>query len=184
LAISRVRWPGALFFTDPPYGLAEQDDSPLKELPHNGIYRLDSDGAVSLLDVSLERPNGLALSPDEQVLYVANSYKNNVIWKVYQLDSTGNTDKGRVFFSAQDAFDRGAAGLPDGMAVDVEGNVWATGPGGVFVFTPEGGLLGVIATGTAIANCAFGGADGSQLYMTSDGFLARIQTRTRGLEFR
>lgn len=184
LAISRMRWPGALFFTDPPYGLAGQDDSPLKELEHSGIYRLDTDGSVSLLDASLMRPNGIALSPDERKLYVANSNKNNVIWKVFNLDSDANTDSGMVFFSAQDQTDAGAAGLPDGMAVDVEGNVWATGPGGVYVLTPEGELLGVIATGTAIANCAFGGTDGSQLYMTSDGFLARIQTRTRGLEFR
>lgn len=184
LAISRTRWPGALFFTDPPYGLAGQDDSPLKELEHNGIYRLDTDGKVSLLDVSLARPNGLALSPDERKLYVANSNKNNVIWKVFNLESDANTDAGAVFFSAQEQTDAGAAGLPDGMAVDVDGNVWATGPGGVYVISAEGELLGVISTGTAIANCAFGGADGSQLFMTSDGFLARIQTRTQGLEFR
>lgn len=184
LAISRKRWPGTLFFTDPPYGLKGQDDSSFKELSHNGIYRLDTNGAVTLLDRSLERPNGIALSADETRLYVANSSKNNVIWKEFNLNSEASVDSGTIFYSAQAASDGGAGGMPDGMAVDVDGNLWATGPGGVYVFTEQAELLGIISTGSSIANCAFGGPDGSYLYMTSDDFLARIQTRTRGVEFK
>lgn len=184
LAVSRLRWPGTVFFTDPPYGLKGQDKSPLKEIEINGIYRLDPDGSVVLLEDALPRPNGIAMSPDETHLYVANSYRENTVWMVYDLDAQGGIEgEGRVFASAQDRADAGAKGLPDGMAVDVEGNVWATGPGGVYVISPEGEILGLVETGTAIANCAFGGEDGSILYMTSHGFLARIQTLTRGIEF-
>ncbi|MEJ2383728.1 MAG: SMP-30/gluconolactonase/LRE family protein [Xanthomonadales bacterium] len=185
LALSRVRWPGVVFFTDPPYGLQGQDDSPRKELAFNGIYRLDTDGAVALLDTSLARPNGIVLSPDERFLYVANSQAERSEWVVFELDAAGGVAAGpRLFFSAQARADRGDIGLPDGMAMDVHGNLFATGPGGVLVLDPAGRLLGVIETGTAVANCAFGGADGSVLYLTSHRFLARVQTRTRGIEFR
>jgi gluconolactonase len=184
LAISRLRWRGTVFFTDPPYGLRGQDDSPLKELDFNGVYRLDPDGALTLLDDSLARPNGIALSPDERTLYVANSQKERAAWFAYELDEKGGVAAGpRLFFSAQDRSDAGAPGLPDGMAMDVHGNLWATGPGGVLVIDPRGHLLGVIETGTAIANCAFGGAGGNVLYLTSHRFLARIATTTKGVEF-
>ena len=185
LIISRTRWPGTLFFTDPPYGLQGEDASPLKELAFNGVYRLDGDGTVSLLDASLARPNGIALTPDEHTLIVANSQRERAAWYAFDLDAAGDVAGGpRLFASAQDRSDAGAPGLPDGMAMDVAGNLWATGPGGVLVFDPQGQLLGVIETGSAVANCAFGGADGSVLYMTSHRFLARVQTLTRGIEFR
>lgn len=185
LTLSRLRWPGTVFFTDPPYGLRGQDESPLKEQDVNGIYRLDPDGAVALLDGSLARPNGIALTPDERTLIVANSQKTRAEWFAYELDAAGAVASGPgVFASAQDRADAGAPGLPDGMAMDIAGNLWATGPGGVLVFDPQGRLLGVIETGSAVANCAFGGDDGSTLYLTSHRFLARVQTRTRGIEFR
>lgn len=184
LVISRKRWPGTVFFTDPPYGLKGGEDSPQRELDFNGVYRLDADGKVTLLEGSMARPNGIALSPDEKVLYVANSQGDNTIWNAYDLNGDGSIAGGpRLFASAQDLANQGKKGNPDGMAVDVEGNIWATGPGGVLVFDPSGKLLGLIETGTAIANCAFGGEDGNVLYMTSHQFLARIQTKTRGLEF-
>jgi gluconolactonase len=88
-----------------------------------------------------------------------------------------------LFASARDRAEQGSQGNPDGMAVDVEGNLWATGPGGVLVFDPSGKLLGLIETGARIANCAFGGDNGSTLYMTSHQFIARIETNTRGVEF-
>ena len=185
LVVSRARWPGTVFFTDPPYGLEGLDDSPLKELDFNGIYRLDPGAEAVLLDATLTRPNGIALSPDEQLLYVANSFRENTVWRVYELDGQGGTKgAGRVFASAQEWADQGVRGLPDGMAVDVQGNLWATGPGGVFIISPDGEILGLVETGTRVANCAFGGEDGSVLYMTSHKFLARIQTLTRGVEFR
>jgi gluconolactonase len=185
LAISRLRWPGTLFFTDPPYGLQGGDDSPLKELEYNGVYRRDPDGTVTLLDDSLARPNGIVLAPDERTLYVANSQKEHAVWYAFDLDAAGGvTGESRLFASAQVRADVGAPGLPDGMAMDVAGNLWATGPGGVLVFDPKGQLLGVVHTGSAVANCAFGGVDGSVLYLTSHRFLARVQTSTRGIEFR
>jgi len=145
LAISRTRWPGTLFFTDPPYGLTGQDDSSLKELAFNGVYRLDHDGTVTLLDGSMGRPNGIVLSPDERTLFVANSQKERAVWLAFDLDETGGVAGGpRLFFSAQARADAGAPGLPDGMAMDVHGNLWATGPGGVLVIGPGGQLLGVI----------------------------------------
>lgn len=184
LVVSRKRWPGTVFFTDPPYGLKGQDEAPLKELDFNGVYRLDGDGEITLLADSMIRPNGIALSPDEKILYVANSKGDNTIWNAFDLAEDGSIASGpRLFASAQDLADTGKKGLPDGMAVDVEGNLWATGPGGVLVFDPDGKLLGLIETGTAIANCAFGGEHGSTLYMTSHQFIARIETNTRGLEF-
>lgn len=184
LAVSRVRWPHAVFFTDPPYGLKGQDDSPLKELEFNGVYRLDSSGEVVLLDDTMARPNGIVLSPDEKTMYVANSQKGNSVWMAFDLDDDGNVKDGSLLFaSAQKWADEGAKGLPDGMAIDVEGNLWATGPGGVFVIDPRGKIIGLIETGTAAANCAFGGEDGSTLYITSHKFLARIKTNTRGIEF-
>jgi gluconolactonase len=184
LAVSRKRWPGAVFFTDPPYGLKGQDDSPLKELDFNGIYRLDTSGQVELLDKSMGRPNGIGLSPDEKTLYVANSQKHHSVWMAFDLDDLGGV-KGepRLFATAQAQADEGGRGLPDGLAVDVEGNVWASGPGGIFVFDSNGELLGLIETGTAAANCAFGGEKGNTLYITSHGFLARVQTLSRGIEF-
>lgn len=184
LVISRKRWPGTVFFTDPPYGLKGQEESPLRELDFNGVYRLTADGAVTLLEESMVRPNGIALSPDEKTLYVANSQGDNTIWNAFELDVDGSVASGpRLFASAQQLADQGKKGLPDGMAVDVDGNLWATGPGGVLVFDPSGKLLGLIETGTAAANCAFGGEQGSTLYITSHQFIARIETKTRGLEF-
>ena len=184
LAISRKRWPGTVFFTDPPYGLKGQEESPLRELSFNGVYRLDRDGGVTLLDDSMVRPNGVVLSPDETVLYVANSQPGNAIWNVYDLAGDGSVASGpRLFASAQHLAEQGSQGNPDGIAVDVEGNLWATGPGGVLIFDPSGKLLGLIETGARIANCAFGGENGSTLYMTSHQFIARIETNTRGVEF-
>ncbi|MEE4216478.1 MAG: SMP-30/gluconolactonase/LRE family protein [Xanthomonadales bacterium] len=184
LALSRIRWPMSIFFTDPPYGLKGQDESPLKELEFNGVYRFDRSGTVTLLDDSIARPNGIGLSLDEKTLYVANSQKEQSVWLAFDLDEKGNVKAGpRLFASAQKWADEGAKGLPDGMAVDVGGNLWATGPGGVFIIDPHGKILGLIQTGTAAANCAFGGEDGSMLYITSHKFLARIKTRTKGIEF-
>ena len=168
---------GAAFFTDPPYGLEGQDDSPNKEQAHNGIYRLDPDGTVTLLETGQTRPNGLGLSPDEKTLYVANSdAPPNRYWKKYAVNDDLTLGEGEMFF---DASDMEAPGAPDGLAVDVDGNVFATGPGGVMVFSPDGRHLGTIAPAELPANTAFGG-DGSTLYMTARTGLYRVATNTRG----
>jgi gluconolactonase len=165
---------GTIFFTDPPYGLKDLNASPLKEQAFNGVYRLDLDGSVHVIDDSLTFPNGIALSPDERTLYVANSDPNRPIWMAYTLSEGGEPSSKRVFADASDLTSDRLPGLPDGMKVASNGIVFATGPGGVLVFTPQGQRLGRIETGLAIANCAFGD-DGRTLYMTSHKILARVR---------
>lgn len=181
LVLSRQRWPGTVFFTDPPYGLEGQDESPLKELGFSGVFRLDPDGQVTLLDDGMKRPNGIGLSPDETVLYVASSDRENLEIRAYELDKKGDVGASRVLVTTTRWHEAGDKGANDGLAVDVEGNLWATGPGGVFVITPGGEILGRIRTGTRAANCAFGGPEGKTLYITSAAFLARIETEVKGL---
>lgn len=170
---------GDLYFTDPPYGLLGTNHDVGKELAFQGVYRLKPDGQLTLLTDQLSRPNGLALSPDEKILYVANSDPERAIWMAYELKPDGTLEPGRVFFDVTSMVGPDHKGLPDGMKVDGQGNLFATGPGGVLVFSPDGKHLGTINTGEATANCAWGD-DGSTLYITADMFLCRIKTKTRG----
>jgi gluconolactonase len=170
---------GTIFFTDPPYGLEDGDDSPLKEMKRNGVYRIGTDGTVTLLEDSLTRPNGIGLSPDERTLYVANSDPANPIWMRYTLDAHGNVTDKRKLADASDLLASNAPGLPDGMAIAANGYLFASAPGGVLIMTPEGKRLGRIETGDAISNCAFGD-DGRTLYLTSHKILARVRTRVAG----
>lgn len=166
---------GALYFTDPPYGLPNQMEDAGKELEFQGVYRLDPDGIVRLLTREFTRPNGIAFSPDEKQLYVANSDPEQAIWKVFEVSADGTLSKGRILFDATDRVSQ-EAGLPDGMAVHTSGAIFATGPGGVFVFRPDGELLGRILTGQATANCTFN-TDQSVLYITADSYLLRLKMR-------
>ncbi len=176
------RTDGTIFFTDPPYGLKDGNASPVKELRHNGVYRVDTDGTVSLIDDQLSFPNGIELSPDERTLYVANSDPERPIWMAYSLNDKGEVVDKRVFADATDLMSADSPGLPDGLSISVGGHLFATGPGGVLVFSPKGKRLGRIVTGTAIANCAFGN-DGRTLYMTSHNFIARVPVLTHGVGF-
>lgn len=171
---------GDLYFTDPPYGLEGKNDDPKKELPFNGIYLLRKGGELVLLTKDLTFPNGVALSPDEKKLYVAQSDPNKPVVWAFDVKGDGTIDNGRVLFDAKSLVE-GRKGLPDGLKVDVQGNIFTTGPGGVLVLTPEGKHLGTINTGEATANCAWGGADGSELYITADMYLCRVKTKTRGV---
>ena len=162
---------GDLYFTDPPYGLSGDTD-PLKELATNGVYRLSKNGVLSLIYPQLNRPNGLALSPDEKTLYVANSDAKRNLWMAFDLVE-GKLLNERVFF---DATSMERPGLADGMKVNKNGYVFATGPGGVLVLSPEGKHLGTILTVERTANCAFN-EDESVLYMTSDRYLTRIKMK-------
>lgn len=172
---------GDLYFTDPPYGLPGRYASELRELDFCGVYRVTPEREVTLLTTEMTRPNGIAFSPDEKTLYVAQSDPQAAIWKSFPVNDDGTLGAGKLFFDATDKVGK-EPGLPDGMAVDVEGNVFATGPGGVHVFTPDGELLGVIATGEKTANCTFGGKDNSVLFLTADTYLCRIQTKTKGFQ--
>ncbi len=170
---------GDLYFTDPPYGLAGQNKDPKKELNFNGVYRWSKDGKLTLLTRELTFPNGIAFSPDEKKLYIANSDPEKALWMAFEVLNDGTIANGKVFFDATDWAKQGRKGLPDGMAVDQSGNLYATGPGGVIIFSPDGKHLGTIETGEATSNCAFGD-DGSVLYITADMYLCRIALNTKG----
>jgi gluconolactonase len=173
---------GDLYFTDPPYGLEKNVDDPKKELAFQGVYRVKPSGEITLLTSELSRPNGIAFSPDEKTLYVAVSDPKRAVWMAYDVKSDGTLANGRVFFDATALVGPEHKGLPDGMKVDQNGNVFATGPGGVFVFSPDGKHLGTINTGEATANCGWG-EDGSVLYITADMYICRIKTLTKGKGF-
>lgn len=169
---------GNLFFTDPPYGLAP---SSTREIEYHGVYRVTPDGKVTLLTKDLERPNGVALSPDQKTLYVANSHRPRPVIMAYPLRGDGTLGEGRVLFDAKAlSSDTTRKGLPDGLKVDVKGNLWATGPGGVLILSPQGKHLGTLLTGRATANCAWGD-DGKTLYMTAHTLLLRVRTQVKGL---
>jgi gluconolactonase len=170
---------GDLYFTDPPYGLVKNVDDPAKEIAFQGVYRLKPNGEVTLLTDQMSRPNGIAFSPDEKILYVANSDPAAAVWMAYDVQPDGTIRNGRVFFDATSMVSPNRKGLPDGMKVDAKGNLFATGPGGVLVFSPDGKHLGTINTGEATANVAWGD-DGSTLYITADMFLCRVKTKTKG----
>jgi len=170
---------GAIYFTDPPYGLPKGFDDPARELGFCGVYRIAPDGAVTLLCNTMTRPNGICFSPDEKLLYVAQSDPKVPLWKVFAVQADGTLDTGRTFFDGTKLFRERRQGLPDGLKVDRAGNVFATGPGGVLVIAPDGTHLGTVLTGRATANCGFGD-DGATLYMTADSLLCRVRLATVG----
>ena len=169
---------GDLYFTDPPYGLPKRYNDPRRELDFCGVYRLSKSGELTLLTKEMTRPNGIAFSPDEKNLYVAQSDPKSAIWKKFSVNKDGTLSKGELFYDATKDVGN-LPGLPDGLKVDNKGNVWATGPGGVLVFNPEGKLLGRISSGEKTANCGWGN-DGSMLYLTADMYICRVQTKVKG----
>jgi gluconolactonase len=173
---------GDLYFTDPPYGLEKNWDDPARELDFCGVYRLSKDGKLTVLTKELTRPNGIAFSPDEKTLYIAVSDPDKAVWMAYDVKADGTLGKGKVFFDSTDWVKEKKKGLPDGMKVDKDGNLFATGPGGLHVLAPDGTLLGTLATGVATANCNWGD-DGSVLYIAADKSLCRIKTTTKGKGF-
>jgi gluconolactonase len=171
---------GSLYFTDPPYGLPTRDPAD-GEIGFCGVYRLSPDGKLTLLTKEMTRPNGIAFSPDEKTLYVAQSDPKAAIWKAFDVKEDGTISGGRVFFDAPKWVGK-KKGLPDGFKVDARGNLFASGPGGILVFSPDGDHLGTIHTGQATSNCAFGD-DGRTLYITADMYLLRLPLKTQGPGF-
>jgi gluconolactonase len=170
---------GALYFTDPPFGLPGTFTDPDKELPFNAVFRVAPDGTITAVETALEAPNGLAFSPDFKTLYVANATAKDPIWNAYNVQPDGSLDKGRLFAEAR-AYVKKGDGVPDGMKVDVHGNVYATGPGGVHVFAPDGTRLGRIITDVPTANVGFG-EDGATMFITANHRVLRLRTKTRGM---
>lgn len=167
---------GTIYFSDPPYGLEGLDSSPLKQMVHNGVYRLSPDGAVDRIIEDISLPNGVALSPDQSTLYVAQSDPKAPL--VYQFDLIGSGGT-RTWFDVE-PFMAGHAGLPDGMAVTRSGYVFLAGPGGVLVIDPNAKCLGRIGTGRATANCAIG-EDGRTLFVTAQDRLLAVGIKAEGI---
>lgn len=173
---------GVVYFTDPPFGLTGGERSPARELPFSGVFRLDPDGTVQLVDGSLKYPNGVVLSPDERHLYVSNTDMANPVWMVYALDARGEVTEKHVFAQARDLPRGGSFGVPDGMCMAADGKLFTSAPGGLTVFSPDGKALGRFETGAQVSNCAFGD-DGRTLYMSSTNFVARVRLKVRGLGY-
>lgn len=179
---------GSLYFTDPPYGLRTQkDNDPEKQLKVNGVYRIPrafeqkpgsapASAALQLLVTDLPRPNGIAFSPDEKYLYVDNSEPKK-IWMRYRVLPDGTLTEGKVIC---DATSDTRPGGPDGMKVDVQGNLYSAGPGGVWILSPEGKHLGTIVMPERTANVAWGGADHKTLYITASTSVYRVDLNIAG----
>jgi gluconolactonase len=174
---------GAIYFTDPPYGLAGTTDSPLREIAFHGIYRVAPDGTIAVIDDKVVYPNGIAFSPDEKTLYVSSSDEVKPLVMAYQIGDDGMPTSSAVFLDAVPLKGEGKVGNPDGMAIDKDGRLFMSGPGGVLIISPQAELLGVIGVGEgrAVANCKFGDADGSTLYLTAHECLGRIKLNTKGV---
>lgn len=169
---------GDLYFTDPPFGLPKGMEDPGKELAFQGVYRLSKDGRLTLLTREVKFPNGIGFSPDEKTLYISNADRGNAVWLAFDVKSDGTLGKSRILFDGT-AWTKAGKGVPDGLKVDRNGNIFAAGPGGLHVFAPDGSHLGSIQTSAATSNSAWGG-DGSVLYLTISSGIYRIRLNTKG----
>jgi len=176
-----IRSNGDVYFTDPPYGLPKKENDPSRELPFFGVFRVTPQGVVTLLTSDLVRPNGVAFSPDQKTLYVAQSHREKPVIMAYPVKDDGTLGTGKVFFDTTPLIPTGK-GLPDGLKVRPSGHVFSTGPGGVLIIDPKGELLGRILTGRPTANVAFGGPGGDQLYITAADALMRVALADRAGE--
>ena len=166
----------SLYFTDPPHGLRKEDADSAKELPFNGIYRLAGD-TLQLLNREMARPNGIGFSPDERYLYVANADPGNKIWMRFEVRPDGSLANGTVFLD----LNQHAGQAPDGLKVDQEGNLYLTGPGGLWITSPSGEILGVIRTRQEPSNAAWGDDDRRTLYLTAPNEVYRIRLGIAGV---
>jgi gluconolactonase len=173
---------GNVYFTDPIYGLPKGEKDPLRELDYCGVFVYKTDGTTALVTKEFERPNGVALSPDNKTLYVAQSHAPAAIIKAFPLNDDGTVGTGRVVADLSEHMGK-LPGSPDGLRVDAQGTIFTSGPGGVWVIKPDGKILGRLSIGEAIGNCTFGNKDGTYLYITADMYLCRIKTLTKGQGF-
>lgn len=168
---------GAIYFTDPPFGLPKFFDDPRKELPFSGVYRW-KDGNLTLLNKDLTGPNGIAFSPDEKYLYVGNWDDKKKVVMRYAVKPDGSLQQGDVFYDMTSAPGEDAI---DGIKVDVEGNLYVSGPGGLWILSPEGKHLGTIVGPKHPHNMAWGDADGKTLYLTAQSGLYRMRLNIAGI---
>ncbi|MEI2579294.1 SMP-30/gluconolactonase/LRE family protein [Scytonema sp. PRP1] len=168
-----VKSDGSIYFTDPPYGIQKEQE----ELGFYGIYRWKPDGTLTLLNKEMVRPNGIAFSPDEKKLYVSDSEKLHI--RVFDVQSDGTLANSRVFAELPGATDKG---VPDGMKVDAKGNIYCSGSGGVWFFSPTGQLLGKIPVPESVTNLAWGNKDYKTLYITAGKSIYRIRLNIAGVK--
>jgi len=166
-----VRSEGTIYFTDPPFGIPEGQK---KELPFQGVYKIAPDGKLTLLVQDFDRPNGIALSPDEKTLYVDDSVRLHV--RAFDVAADGSISNGRVLAELKSQ----RPGVPDGLKVDRQGNLYVTGAGGVWVFDKAGKHLGTIVLSELPANCAWGDKDFRTLYLTARTGLYKIRLKIPG----
>lgn len=167
---------GNLYITDPAYGMELQYKDPLRDMDFTGVFLITPTGEVSLQLKHLTAPNGIGLSPDESKAYVANSGgSTGFIWMEYDVEKDGSLQNEKLFYDAGPASDS-LRGAPDGLVVRKDGIIFATGPGGVWILSPDGEHLGIIRTGEATSNCTLD-AENRYLYMTADMYLMRIRLR-------
>jgi gluconolactonase len=167
---------GDLFFTDPAYGMERGFADPKREMNFTGVYKLSAEGVLTLLTDKMTAPNGIGLSPDESKLYVANSGAGaEALWMVYGFRNDGSLDEGKIFYDASPYLNMGK-GSPDGLKVRKDGIIFAAGPGGIWIFSPDGDHLGTVKTGEQTSNCSLD-YKGKYLYMTADTTIMRIRLK-------
>lgn len=167
-----VKSDGAIYFTDPPFGVSDEE----KELDINGVYRYSEEDGLQLLVDDFDLPNGIVFSPDESRLYVNDTQHNHI--RVFDVNKDGMVTNGRIFAEMKSD----AEGAADGMKVDTEGNVYSTGPGGLWVFSPKGEVMQQVKTPDRITNLAWGGSDGSSLFLTAPNAIYRLQINCQGVQ--
>lgn len=170
---------GDLYFTDPPFGLPGSFDDPGKELTFQGVYRLTPDGVLTALTKDLDAPNGIGFSPDEKTMYASNAVNKRPIWMAYDVRADGSLGSGRQFADAR-AWVKPGEGVPDGLKIDRQGNLFGAAPGGIHIFAPDGTRLGRIETGVPTGNLNWG-EDGSTLFIAANHEILRVRTSTKGM---
>jgi len=173
---------GDMYFTDPPFGLPKGFDDPNKELDFQGIYRLATDGTLTLLTKELKAPNGIAFSPDEKILYISDHNPERSAWRAFDVADDGAIANGRVLLDVTE-LRKSQPGGPDGLKVDAQGNIFSAAPRGIYVIAPDGTHLGSFDFGVPTGNCTWG-EDGSTLFITSNTAIYRIRLNTKGATFK
>jgi gluconolactonase len=171
---------GAIYFTDPAFGLPKQAQDPLRELPFTGVFRRAADGQLTAEVMDVPYANGLAFSPDNRTLYVSNADSLRPIIMAYEVGKNGKLSKPRPFFDMTKLPRTHFKEVPDGLKVDRAGNVYATGFGGLLIISPQGQLLGTVDAGEVVSNCAWG-EDGHVLYLMATTYVCRLQTLAQGI---
>jgi gluconolactonase len=169
---------GAMWFTDPPYGLLKQDADPAKELKFNAVFRY-KDGKLTPVITDLPRPNGIGFSPDGKTLYISNSEPDMFVMR-YDVTPSGGVANGKRLITYKKVDGKMPPDVPDGLKVDSQGNLWTSGPGGIRIMRPDGKVLGQIILPEVAANVAWGGPDLKTAYIMGSTSVYKLQLKIPG----